>query len=143
MSAGGGFLAIVAALSGTQIVQFTSNVIGGQPSPAPVLSGSTPPEAVRFCVLPEERAAPQCEAVDAGYFGEAYEREILYGTSGLSLVLGVCISALGGLHRCCRATREVSARVNHGRGGKIQNQRVGGRGRLSIAPAGALGGSMV
>ena len=98
---------------------------------------------MRLCVLPEERAAPQCEAVDTGYFGDAYEREIFYGTSGFSLVLGACISALGGLHRCCRATREVAVRVNHGRGEELQNQRVGGRGRLSIAPAGALGGIMV
>ena len=138
-----GFLALVAAASVTQIVQFTANVFGGQPSPAPVLSASTPPEAVRFFVLPEERVAPPCEAVNSGYFGDAYECEILYGSSGFSLVLGRVISVLGGLHRCCRATREVPARVNHGRRAELQNQRVGGRGGLSIASAGALGSIMV
>ena len=139
MSSGGGFLALVAAASVTQIVQFTANVLWGQPSPAPALIASTPPEDVRYCVLPGERESPPCEPVDTAYFGGPYEREIPYNTRGFSLALGACISAPGGLHRCWRATREVPARVNHGRGEELQNQRVGGRGRLSIAPAGALG----
>ena len=135
-------MALVAAASITQIVQFTGYVFGGQPSPAPVLSASTPPEAVRFCVLPEERVSPPCEAADSGYFGDAYEREIRYGSSGFALALGGVVLVLGGLHRGCRGA-QVPARVNHSRGAELQNQRSGGRGRLSIAPAGVLGSIMV
>ena len=138
MSAGGGFFALVAAASVTQFVQFTATVFRGQPSPPPVYSTSTPPAALRFCLLPEERAAPPYESADAGYFGDAYEREIFYGSSGFALVFGGVISVLGGLHRCCRGS-QATARVNHGRAAELQNQRSGGRGRLSIAPAGVLG----
>ena len=125
---------------------------GGQPS-------SLRLEVLR--ALPEERVSPapakpvaceptECEPVDcnpisceSGFFEDAGEKEVLYSTNAVSLFVGAGLSGLASLLRCFRASQEVVALANHGRGAELQNHRTRGRGRMSIAPAGALGTALV
>ena len=139
MTTGSGFVLLVAAASVTQIVQFTVNLFAGSPVPL-LYTSSAPP--VRYCAV-EEKEAPVCEPAYVGLLADPGEKEILYGSSAASLALGAFLSALTGLHRCCQGTQEAIAIVNNGRGSQLQNQRAGGRGRLSVAPTGALGSSLV
>ena len=161
MSASASVVFLVAAASVSQIIQFTFNIFVNSHTTSPAQAQlstpstsaedvhvCTPLEDVRYCVLPEApppTSPTPCTPViqDTGLLGDPYERELVIGSSGISLLLGACFSALTGLHRCCRTTQEVVAIVNHGRGAELQNQRVGGRGRLSIAAAGPLGNALV
>ena len=137
MVASSSFVLLVAAASVSQLVQVTLNIfLAGQPVPS-----VTETTTVVLIHLSSEEASTPCSPAPAGFLEDPYEREVLYGSNSLSFLTGGILAVGASALRCCWASQPLIQQ--HGRGSQLQNQRAHGRGRLSIAPAGALGAALV
>ena len=137
MATGSGFVLLVAAASVSQLVQVTLNILlPGQPVPS--VTETTTVVLVHYS---SEESATPCPPASAGFLEDPYEREVLYGSNSLSFLTGGILAVGASALRCCWASQPVIQQI--GRGSQLQNQRAHGRGRLSIAPAGPLGASLV
>ena len=147
---GSALAALVAAASVTQLFQFGGRflwieevleapvgiaaVAGPNSLTVPAVPG------LRFCLGSEaEPQAAECIVPEPGFLEDPGERQVLYGSNAITLLVGVLVTSCIGARRWA----QVSAAAEHGRGAVLREQRARGRGRLQIAGAGPLGVALV
>ena len=146
---GGTLAALVAAASVTQLIQFggsflwSRDVFEAQGTVrGALLDGAG--TGLRYCVAEEAvREAVECVPSTPGFLEDPGEQQVLLGSNALTFVVGVCFSAVLGCRRCLSTSTRPAAVGHHGRGATLRVQRAGGRGRLQLAGAGALGSALV
>ena len=149
MSVTGGTLAALVAASVTQLIQFggsffwSRHVLEAQGTVrvAPLEVAGT---GLRYCLA--EDAVPEavaCTPATPGFLQDPGKQEVLLGSNALTFVVGAFLSAVLGCRRCLSTSTRPPPVGHHGRGAAFRNQRTGGRGRLRLAGAGALGSALV